>query len=268
MNSNPPLYSKPREVGIEHSSNFQSAIASAVCIGTTLAVGPLVPQPGLAYVPAPRAAYAAPLVQPVAYAPPRIHYAAPLKVASALPAYAAVPARLPYPAPIAFPYGSALKIEATAPVAQSARPAVIPFSSVPAPLLKVAAAAPIARIAEPIYPPQPYSFGYEHTDEYGTKQSRQETSDANNAKTGSYGFTDARGVFRQVSYVADADGFRASVSTNEPGTAPSAPASVVYSARADNAVYTAPVAALARSATVLAPVAAPAILPAPIRLSH
>lgn len=43
---------------------------------------------------------------------------------------------------------------------------------------------------------------------------------------GSYGFVDERGVKRQVNYVADKDGFRAEVKTNEPGTAPQNPASV------------------------------------------
>ena len=71
--------------------------------------------------------------------------------------------------------------------------------------------------AEPVYAPQPYSFGYDTVDEYGNKQFRQETSDASNAKTGSYGYTDANGVYRRVDYVADAAGFRATISTNEPG---------------------------------------------------
>lgn len=71
---------------------------------------------------------------------------------------------------------------------------------------------------EPVYAPQPYSFGYDTVDEYGNKQFRQETSDANNAKRGSYGYTDADGIYRRVDYVADAAGFRATISTNEPGS--------------------------------------------------
>ncbi|XP_055936849.1 cuticle protein 16.8-like, partial [Argiope bruennichi] len=43
---------------------------------------------------------------------------------------------------------------------------------------------------------------------------------------GSYGFTDDRGVHRQVNYVADHGGFRAQVKTNEPGTANQNPAAV------------------------------------------
>ena len=36
--------------------------------------------------------------------------------------------------------------------------------------------------------------------------------------TGSYGYTDGHGIYRQVDYVADKNGFRASIKTNEPGT--------------------------------------------------
>lgn len=43
---------------------------------------------------------------------------------------------------------------------------------------------------------------------------------------GSYGFTDERGIHRQVHYVADKAGFRAEVKTNEHGTAPLNPAAV------------------------------------------
>lgn len=43
---------------------------------------------------------------------------------------------------------------------------------------------------------------------------------------GSYGFTDERGIHRQVDYVADKAGFRAEVKTNEHGTAPLNPAAV------------------------------------------
>lgn len=37
--------------------------------------------------------------------------------------------------------------------------------------------------------------------------------------TGSYGYTDSYGIYRQVDYVADKNGFRATIKTNEPGTA-------------------------------------------------
>ncbi|KAL1480033.1 hypothetical protein MTO96_051375 [Rhipicephalus appendiculatus] len=54
--------------------------------------------------------------------------------------------------------------------------------------------------------------------------------DANNVKTGSYGYTDVYGLYRRVNYIADANGFRATVDTNEPGTAPGASADVVFNA--------------------------------------
>ncbi|CAN7996598.1 unnamed protein product, partial [Ixodes hexagonus] len=73
-------------------------------------------------------------------------------------------------------------------------------------------------------PPHPYSFGYDSTDAFGTRQTRHETSDEFNNKVGSYSFVDARGIARAVNYVADAAGFRVNVDTNEPGTKTSAPA--------------------------------------------
>ncbi|CAN8021208.1 unnamed protein product, partial [Ixodes persulcatus] len=83
----------------------------------------------------------------------------------------------------------------------------------------------------PKQPPQPYSFGYDSKDEFGTHQYRNEVSDAGNNKRGNYGYKDPVGVFRQVEYVADAAGFRANVFTNEPGTAPSTPAASAYNAQ-------------------------------------
>ncbi|KAK8780393.1 hypothetical protein V5799_018264 [Amblyomma americanum] len=93
-----------------------------------------------------------------------------------------------------------------------------------------AAATPGFSAAEPSYPPQPYSFGYDNRDEFGTQLFHKEQGDASNAKTGSYGYRDANGLFRTVSYVADAGGFRATVDTNEPGTAPGASADAVFKA--------------------------------------
>ncbi|KAL1477498.1 hypothetical protein MTO96_035692 [Rhipicephalus appendiculatus] len=79
-------------------------------------------------------------------------------------------------------------------------------------------------------PPQPYSFGYDNVDEYGNRQFRSEQGDSNNVKTGSYGYRDVNGLYRRVNYVADANGFRATVDTNEPGTAPGASADAVFNA--------------------------------------
>ncbi|XP_055936850.1 cuticle protein 16.8-like [Argiope bruennichi] len=70
---------------------------------------------------------------------------------------------------------------------------------------------------------QEYAFGYSVGDHHN-KQHRQETSDGQTIR-GSYGYTDARGIHRQVYYIADHAGFRAQVKTNEPGTANQNPAS-------------------------------------------
>ncbi|KAH9371604.1 hypothetical protein HPB48_017846 [Haemaphysalis longicornis] len=53
-------------------------------------------------------------------------------------------------------------------------------------------------------PAQPYSFGYDNVDEFGTKTYHKEQGDASNSKTGSFGYMDASGLFRRVNYVADA----------------------------------------------------------------
>ncbi|GBM95289.1 hypothetical protein AVEN_170684-1 [Araneus ventricosus] len=73
--------------------------------------------------------------------------------------------------------------------------------------------------------PQPYKFGYEIKDHHGS-QHRHEHGDGHGHVQGSYGFTDHRGIHREVHYVADKQGFRATVKTNEPGTANQDPAHV------------------------------------------
>ncbi|XP_015904727.1 cuticle protein 14-like [Parasteatoda tepidariorum] len=72
--------------------------------------------------------------------------------------------------------------------------------------------------------PHPYKFGYSIKDKHG-EQHREESGTGGHV-TGSYGFTDDRGIHRQVNYVADHGGFRAQVKTNEPGTANQNPAAV------------------------------------------
>ncbi|CAL1284974.1 unnamed protein product, partial [Larinioides sclopetarius] len=72
---------------------------------------------------------------------------------------------------------------------------------------------------------QPYDFGYSVRDHH-SEQHRQEAGNGHGAVVGSYGFKDARGIARQVNYVADHGGFRAQVNTNEPGTANQNPAAV------------------------------------------
>lgn len=76
------------------------------------------------------------------------------------------------------------------------------------------------------YPPMPFAWGYDINDGYGGAQYHKENGDEYGKRTGSYGYTDAYGVYRQVDYVADEHGFRATIKTNEPGTANESPADV------------------------------------------
>ncbi|GFV09173.1 cuticle protein 16.8 [Trichonephila clavipes] len=94
-------------------------------------------------------------------------------------------------------------------------------------VLTALAVTAFASLHEPIHhhAPQPYKFGYSIKDHHG-EQHREESGDGGHAVRGSYGFTDARGIRREVHYVADHGGFRAQVKTNEPGTANQNPAAV------------------------------------------
>lgn len=74
--------------------------------------------------------------------------------------------------------------------------------------------------------PAPYAFSFDSEDEYGTKLGRQEQADGSGAVKGQYTLSDANGISRIVVYVADDNGFRAEVKTNEPGTLTSNPADV------------------------------------------
>ncbi|CAN8005659.1 unnamed protein product, partial [Ixodes hexagonus] len=107
------------------------------------------------------------------------------------------------------------------------------------------------------YPAQPFSFGYDNVDEYGNRQFHTERADANNVRTGSYGYTDARGLYRRVNYVADANGFRATVETNEPGTQAGASADAVFYAKPVVVAPSAPPRTAAYAAPVYARPAAP-----------
>ncbi|KAM7301783.1 cuticle protein 16.8-like [Ixodes scapularis] len=114
--------------------------------------------------------------------------------------------------------------------------------------------------------PQPYSFGFDNVDEFGTRMTRQETGDEFNNKVGSYSYVDALGVSRVVKYVADATGFHPTVETNEPGTKTSAPADAPFFSTAVEGphpvvVKAAPVAVHAVHA---APVAVRAVQAAPV----
>lgn len=72
----------------------------------------------------------------------------------------------------------------------------------------------------------PFAWGYDINDGYGGAQYHKESGDEYGKRTGSYGYTDAYGIYRQVDYVADEHGFRATIKTNEPGTANESPADV------------------------------------------
>jgi hypothetical protein len=82
------------------------------------------------------------------------------------------------------------------------------------------------KVQEEHYEIQPYAFGFDSTDEFGAKHTRQENKDANGVVTGQYSLSGPDGMARVVSYVADSEGFRASVKTNEIGTLTSNPAGV------------------------------------------
>lgn len=66
------------------------------------------------------------------------------------------------------------------------------------------------------YKYNPYSYGYDIEDNYGNKQWRQERSHNSQEVHGSYGYRDNLGIYREVTYVADKNGFRANIKTNEP----------------------------------------------------
>ncbi|XP_054707218.1 adult-specific rigid cuticular protein 15.7-like [Uloborus diversus] len=74
--------------------------------------------------------------------------------------------------------------------------------------------------------PIPYSFSYSADTEDGGQNSRQETGDGDGRVTGSYTVQGEDGFGRVVDYIADENGFRATIRTNEPGTASQNPADV------------------------------------------
>ncbi|CAL1271483.1 unnamed protein product [Larinioides sclopetarius] len=80
------------------------------------------------------------------------------------------------------------------------------------------------------YAPQPYDFGYETNDDYGTTTFRKESGDGHGRVQGSYGYKDDKGIERVVEYVADEHGYRAEIKTNEPGTESQNPADVILHA--------------------------------------
>ncbi|GFX94911.1 uncharacterized protein TNCV_2379841 [Trichonephila clavipes] len=113
--------------------------------------------------------------------------------------------------------------------------------------------------------PQPYKFGYSVKDKHG-EQHREEAGDEH-AVRGSYGFSDARGIHRQVNYVADHAGFRAQVKTNEPGTANQNPAAVqlISDAPYGHGVYAGNVRLGYAGVVAVAPVRYANVVEAPVR---
>ncbi|KAG8186253.1 hypothetical protein JTE90_004229 [Oedothorax gibbosus] len=75
--------------------------------------------------------------------------------------------------------------------------------------------------------PKPYAFGFQQSDVNGIIQYRDESADATGSVKGSYGYRDALGVYRNVNYIADDNGYHAVVRTNEPGTISHNPADTV-----------------------------------------
>ncbi|GIY15133.1 hypothetical protein CDAR_561991 [Caerostris darwini] len=75
---------------------------------------------------------------------------------------------------------------------------------------------------------KPYAFNYNvlRNDDQ-TRNSRSESADVSGRVQGSYFLTNDEGHYREVLYLADEDGFRTIIRTNEPGTKSSNPAGVV-----------------------------------------
>lgn len=116
------------------------------------------------------------------------------------------------------------------------------------------------RIEDPVGPPQPYTFSYDITNDFGTRLSQTENGDSNNVKTGTYSYSEATGIFRNVNYIADKDGFRVTIDTNEPGTKSSAPADVVINSQATDFAPPAATVANRPSAFVAAPAPRPRVV--------
>ncbi|GBM08109.1 Cuticle protein 14 isoform b [Araneus ventricosus] len=95
-----------------------------------------------------------------------------------------------------------------------------------------------------------YDFGYSEGHPSGASF-RRESGDIYGNKVGTFGLKDADGRVRIVRYVADANGFRADVTSNEPGVAPQDPASATIN---KPAIVPAPVVPVAPAVPV-APIA-------------
>ncbi|GFY53205.1 adult-specific rigid cuticular protein 15.5 [Trichonephila inaurata madagascariensis] len=90
-----------------------------------------------------------------------------------------------------------------------------------------------AAVAQQASQPIPYAFNYAAATEDGGNSARQESGDGAGRVSGSYSVNDIEGHARTVEYVADEGGFRATIRTNEPGTANINPADVTMDSSAD-----------------------------------
>ena len=72
-----------------------------------------------------------------------------------------------------------------------------------------------------------YAFGYDEVHTTGGSFRREQAS-PNGGVTGSYGLRDADGRLRTVNYIADAAGFRAAITSNEPGVESKNTAGALY----------------------------------------
>ncbi|XP_015907678.1 cuticle protein 14-like [Parasteatoda tepidariorum] len=71
-----------------------------------------------------------------------------------------------------------------------------------------------------------YDEGYNENQLTGGASFYREKGYANGTRTGSYGYTTRNGLIRIVTYIADKDGYRAEVLTNEPGVGTQQPSNV------------------------------------------
>ncbi|KAF8791767.1 Cuticle protein 16.8 like protein [Argiope bruennichi] len=123
-------------------------------------------------------------------------------------------------------------------------------------VLAVLVAVVSSQNVDPLAKPIPYSFSYTSNTEDGGSSGHQENGDGAGRVTGSYTVTDLEGHNRVIEYIADENGFRATVRTNEPGTANLNSADVkMESTGDDNGI------AAAYAGTLPAAAPAPAVAP-------
>ncbi|CAL1284096.1 unnamed protein product [Larinioides sclopetarius] len=99
-------------------------------------------------------------------------------------------------------------------------------------ILAIALAGPAIPVV-PVLPiqdlqPRPYQYGYAFADGLGMSQHRNEVADGTGAVKGAYGYQDPLGVYRNVEYTADKDGYKAVIRSNEPGTSNQAVGNAIY----------------------------------------